>query len=249
MGTDVHMWAEIRNRASSRIEADKRQAFESRWHTVGSLFDNPWYKLDRIPILYSGDGCYEPFAPKTFHPYTDRNYDMFAMLADVRNGRGFAGVDTGDGFVPIAEPRGFPLDMSDFMQEESKKVEHTPSWLSLDELNAYNWEQTTKHRGWVNPPEYKEFLAEGKPSYCAGSVSGAGIEHVSTEEMDKFLAANPDLSLEHDPFRWKIYTLVEWEEYYRESAGRFYTETLPKLREIRALESVLDLRIVFWFDS
>jgi hypothetical protein len=41
----------------------------------------------------------------------NRNYDLFAILADVRNGTGFAGVVTGKGFVPISEPRGFPLDM------------------------------------------------------------------------------------------------------------------------------------------
>lgn len=39
-----------------------------------------------------------------------RNYDTFAMLANVRNGRGFAGVKTGDGFPFIAEPRGLPDD-------------------------------------------------------------------------------------------------------------------------------------------
>lgn len=39
-----------------------------------------------------------------------RNYDTFAMLADVRNGRGFAGCDSGDGFEPICEPRGLPSD-------------------------------------------------------------------------------------------------------------------------------------------
>lgn len=38
--------------------------------------------------------------------YRDRNYDLFGILADVRNGRGFAGVTTGEGFVPIAAPQG-----------------------------------------------------------------------------------------------------------------------------------------------
>ena len=39
-----------------------------------------------------------------------RSYDCFAVLAGVRNGRGFAGVDTGDGFNPISKPRGLPND-------------------------------------------------------------------------------------------------------------------------------------------
>lgn len=39
-----------------------------------------------------------------------RHYDLFSILANVRNGRGCAGVVTGSGFTPIAEPRGLPDD-------------------------------------------------------------------------------------------------------------------------------------------
>lgn len=47
------------------------------------------------------------------HP-TDigRNYNLFSILANVRNGVGFAGCKTGEGFEPIAMPRGFPADAS-----------------------------------------------------------------------------------------------------------------------------------------
>lgn len=38
----------------------------------------------------------------------NRSYDTFAILANVRNGYGFAGCDTGDGYEPICEPKGFP---------------------------------------------------------------------------------------------------------------------------------------------
>lgn len=40
-----------------------------------------------------------------------RSYNTFAMLADVRNGRGFAGVKTSDGFPVIHEQRGLPEDL------------------------------------------------------------------------------------------------------------------------------------------
>jgi len=39
-----------------------------------------------------------------------RWYDLFAILGNVRNGRGFAGVVTGSGFVPISDCRGIPED-------------------------------------------------------------------------------------------------------------------------------------------
>ena len=40
----------------------------------------------------------------------ERHYQLFAVLADVRNGTGFAGVKTGERVTPIAEPRGYPED-------------------------------------------------------------------------------------------------------------------------------------------
>ena len=40
-----------------------------------------------------------------------RNYNTFAMLANVRNGRGFAGCWTSTGFPVIHEPRGLPSDL------------------------------------------------------------------------------------------------------------------------------------------
>ena len=40
-----------------------------------------------------------------------RSYNTFAMLADVRNGRGFAGIKTSDGFPYIHKPRGLPADL------------------------------------------------------------------------------------------------------------------------------------------
>lgn len=40
----------------------------------------------------------------------DRDYYLFAMLAGVRNGFGFAGVETFTPLQPISEPRGYPDD-------------------------------------------------------------------------------------------------------------------------------------------
>ena len=43
--------------------------------------------------------------------YIPRNYLLFSVLADVRNGTGFAGVITYKPVVPISEPRGLPDDL------------------------------------------------------------------------------------------------------------------------------------------
>mgnify|MGYP000857425432 FL=1 len=241
MGTDIHMWAEVRKSYPHIKDESDRTKYEAEWQTVGRMFKNEYAKSDEL-ITITGDG-YSWGDVFTEHPYQQRNYNVFAMLADVRNERGFAGVDTGDGFVPIAMPRGFPPDLSKFMRKKSEDVEHTPSWLSLDELESYDWNQVTKHRGWVNPKEFKEFQERGKPSSWCGGVSGGLVSHVSNERMEQIADAA------FDPENFYTYTQVEWESTYADSAGAFYTETLPRLREIRNLPNVTDLRIVFWFDS
>jgi len=45
-------------------------------------------------------------------PSENRNYDWFSVLANVRNGYGFAGIKTGEGFKVIAQPKGFPSNAS-----------------------------------------------------------------------------------------------------------------------------------------
>ena len=50
--------------------------------------------------------------------FGDRNYDLFAMLANLRNGVGFAGRRRGEVLDPIDEPRGIPEDASPEYREE-----------------------------------------------------------------------------------------------------------------------------------
>src|ERR1700691_1564806 len=52
-----------------------------------------------------------------------RNYWTFAKLANVRNGFGFAGCDTGDAVVPICEPRGLPADTSIHDEDYDEEAE------------------------------------------------------------------------------------------------------------------------------
>ena len=106
--------------------------------------------------------------------YDGRNYDLFAILADVRNGIGFAGCITGGGFKMIDEPRGIPSDASDEYQSACSDWygnAHSHSYFTLAELKSYDWQQTTTHSGWVTPEEFKVFLEKGKPSsWCGGTA-------------------------------------------------------------------------------
>lgn len=177
--------------------------------------------------------------------YGDRNYSLFAILADVRNGRGFAGVQTGEGYNPIAAPRGLPDDVSKEVFECSEEWGidgHSHSWFTLAELKAYDWDQVTKRCGIVDMVEFERYAKEGKPQSWCGGIGGPGIKIVSNEEMSLLMA---DKSLKERGFHY--HTQVWWEETYRESVGTaFLTDTLTKMEALGNPENV---RAVFWFDN
>lgn len=131
----------------------------------------------------------------------DRSYDVFAMLADVRNGYGFAGCVTGSGFVVAHEQRGLPADLSDEARRDSGEDaheanrlylgDHSFSWLTAGEVvDFFAVERTTQKRGVVSPLDYISFLIHGKPHSFSGDVMGDRVRYVSIDEMDQ-IARSP----------------------------------------------------------
>lgn len=151
--------------------------------------DGKWISADKwTPNKYAGEEGEPPMCVEYEDRfYRGRNYCLFAMLANVRNGVGFAGCDTGDGFKPVVMPKGLPSDVSPEVKAESDQWDddgHSHSWLTLAELNAYDWKgQTTKHRGWVDPWNFILWKRDGKLSTYSGGVSGLGVEHISNQMM------------------------------------------------------------------
>jgi hypothetical protein len=216
MGCDIHCWAEVRK--------------NGKWEKVGKAFPNPWHD----PEEHAKDPKDTFYEPLTDQPYEGRSYNTFAILANVRNGRGFAGCDTGDPFVPIAMPKGFPDDASPevlkeyvynvldrepteeeednedlnlcsrddaqkwvaqgystWVDEAKTRVTgpdwHSASWLTLAELEAYDWDQTTKLRGWVDPWNFEVWRTKGRPGSWSGGVSGNNIDHISNQQMARMI--------------------------------------------------------------
>jgi hypothetical protein len=239
MGCDIHFYVERRN--------------GSGWKSC-DVWEKPEYEDE-------GDRLTVPYGK---HFYGDRNYDTFAILANVRNGHGFAGVDTGDGFVPIAEPRGLPDDLSPELKAEADAyLEHTPTWLLLKELMDYDWTRTTTKRGWVSGAEFEDWTSYNRgrglgPRGWSGGVSGGSVQHISEQEMERRVQAIRD-EFKGRPLPWRnefqtaikerlegVYCLVSWQTPYYRAASSFLSETLPRLWRLGAPE---DVRCVFWFDS
>lgn len=178
--------------------------------------------------------------------YDNRNYALFAILADVRNGYGFAGIKTGEGYKSIDLPRGIPFDSCNTVQDYfGQGWMHSESHVYLNELVNYNWNQTTTRYGVVSEKEYKNWVVnKGRPERFCGSVGGSNIKNISLEEMD--LLVGGYVEREKDK---QYYTQVSWEESYKESAGDFSEDCIPKLVALSDSEDFSDIRIVFGFDS
>jgi hypothetical protein len=209
MGTDIHLYVE-------------RQAEDGSWSRVRPLpWTCPW-----CDGTGKGrhDNCYDcKGAGKTAKEYHERNYDLFAMLADVRNGTGFAGVDTGDGFVPLADPRGLPTDTSirdtdtsDVDEDYVWLGDHSFSYCTLAEALSYDYDRTTKHRKMVSRGEMERMIV------------GHRLDQDGRDNGQTY------------------YTTLEWEETYRKSAGAAW---FAFLEACRTLGNPNKIRFVFGFDS
>ena len=166
--------------AALRYDASYREQFPEE-------DDGPYVRLERCPDD-------PPFM--TGHPFQDRNYDVFAVLGNVRNGRGFAGVETGNAIKPISDCRGIPDD-ADAATLELLSNEHSATWVKLSELDAYDWDaakincgvvtaelyEVMKHVGRDDPwhPDVVAELEQRDPSFnrmdigVRGWVSGGGV--------------------------------------------------------------------------
>lgn len=170
-----------------------------------------------------------------------RNYSLFAMLADVCNtadnlGRPSASAED-DRINPIHPRRGLPTDVSSAICDETRNNGYCHSWATLRELIDYGWGQTFCQRGWVSADEYLRFKQFGKPDGWSLAVGGGATEHVSNEAMDQRIKAGTAAHCR---------TMVAWWSTYGDAAGHFFDVAMAHLRTLGAPE---DVRIVFWFDG
>lgn len=252
MGCDIHTFVEV-NTGDGWFLAG--QPLFKNWQR--RALDNPsqydtaeW--LEDIRRRIEKDPDYGMVSP-SYAAGDYRSYDTFAVLANVRNGNGFAGCDTGDALPVIAQPRGLPDDCCDEVLEMNDVWEkgdgHSHSHLTLAEiLNWDEWKVRRKKRGWVSLAEYKTWKESGEnsPIIYSGGIFGANIVKVSESTMqliiDEGTLGNPDDS---------YYCQVEWEESIADLTTCLSDITIPVLQDIARHYEVDDdkVRLVFWFDN
>jgi hypothetical protein len=182
-----------------------------------------------------------------------RNYQLFAVLAGVRNGVGFAGVHTGDHVTPISEPRGLPSDfavtgdgdlhplaaplkhiysydddgdLSMFIGDDSH------SWLTgLEMLEWYKCAPTVTKAGIVERTVYETWNGNGRPSgFCSG-VFGPNVMLINDTHEEKELSPK----WTHIRCQWQSDLGVELAHFFTEVAWLVFAHE--------------EIRFVFGFDS
>ncbi|WP_205789709.1 hypothetical protein [Microvirga makkahensis] len=105
------------------------------------------------------------------YPFQDRNYTIFAFLADVHNE---VGVQS------IAQPRELPADISDGVVVNfwhCRDDAHSLSWLSMSELNDYDYDRTIK----------VEKRCGLMAAYCGGGDGGVNDDEVEVTTIRALL--------------------------------------------------------------
>jgi hypothetical protein len=224
MGTDIHSLAEVRGD-------------DGIWRAVGRVFPYPYHRADRPTTWHWYDDS-QPEGARTYianerfnnQPVYQRNYRLFACLAGVRNGRGFAGVTTGNAVEPIAEPRGVPDDAS---PEWLGVVDHwgadlhSMSWLTIEEIAAYDWNQEVLNVGYMTEKEYLALKETGEPpSSYSGGVWGRSILALTAAEYGEATPAELDFIRAGK----EIYVQGFWPKMLRSEIGESFFEVLDVLK-------------------
>jgi hypothetical protein len=183
-----------------------------------------------------------------------RHYQLFAVLADVRNGYGFAGVPTGEAVKPVTAPRGLPEDFAmdgDAHPVRAREVlghrlewhsegeplevwmgDHSHSWLTGAEMLAWAEQAPSVTKvGILARDVYAKWEGQGFPDSWSGGVSGPGIKIVNDNAVE--MQANPE---------W-THVRCHWDVSLREDLAYFFDEVA------RLVSEHGEVRYVFGFDS
>ncbi len=181
--------------------------------------------------------------------YIPRNYLLFSILADVRNGTGFAGVLTYKPVVPISEPRGLPDDLPrdedgkdtsregwcfNEDEEDWRYGDHSYSYLSSEEILDYFKEEVfTTRFGIITKEQYLDWDRKTQPDSWAGGVWAQDVKVL--ENVDGNYPETLEGDITHVRVSWEV-NICESLEFFKKMIENLVEEHGP-------------IRMVFGFDS
>lgn len=233
MGCDIHIYVE--------------RKINNAWIAVKG--ENPWIKQYQDWADKAGDEGRKTYLLKCVKKmeqqesevlegwiYVGRNYNLFSILADVRNDFNVK---------PISNPRGLPKNLSCDVKNASECADgHSHSYYTFKELLDYDWDNNyIENEGYVSEEVYKNFISIGNPYPYCKDVDGGNVKKVSNCVMDRILK---------NKYPWEqnksFYTVVRWRESFKEVAKGL----LDNINNFIFKNNITDLenyRIVFWFDN
>jgi len=111
----------------------------------------------------------------------DRDYELFCILAGVRDRQGVK---------PIDSPRGIPDDCHDITRSRYEYYSgdaHTPSYFSLGELKEYqdSCDGQIKRSGMISPEQHEALLNGEKPdAWCQGTTDASWVHAEWTDKCN-----------------------------------------------------------------
>jgi hypothetical protein len=160
-----------------------------------------------------------------------RDYFLFAWLAGVRNGHGFAGVPTHAPIVPLSEPRGLPRDFeADGTEHNGKWLgDHSHSWLTANEILRSPTPDRVWRTGVISIEAFRAWVGfSPPPGGRSGDVFGRDVR----------IAQSP-VDVQPDSTHVRVYWVQSADKL------RYFTDEIRRLQD----EHGDDVRMVFGFDS
>jgi hypothetical protein len=189
------------------------------------------WKTLLIPNKYYGQWEDEP--ELTARIPVGRNYNLFAILGNVRNE---------EGFNYISDSRGLPEDIT----PETKSAlsdEHSQTYVTLLEILNFDWTQVITHSGLVDQNTFERWDRMKSydlwPKSWCGGTSG---KKITNDEMRERIKNNAD------PNEF-IHTNITWQTTYADAASLIWKTILPPMLKLGTEYGFENVRLVMDFDS
>lgn len=191
------------------------------------------------------DGSFKEIV--NIEPYERRDYTAFAILANVRNGFGFAGSYRHEPLPFIQEHRGLPeglprVSCKWHSEDGYEYGDHNRGYVTLQEIIDYDWDQDFCKGGSVQEKVYLEWKKSGEvqPStWCGGAF---GPNRVTVDEAEY----NSD-DFQREPGK-EYYIQSTWVMPLRESVS-YFLDWVSALQDTTCYFDPNDVYYVFGFDS